>query len=549
MDTDTIQVTSHVARDLLQSAALFQHEHSVVWEYVSNGLEYIEPGQMPVVDVRVNTKAKKITIEDTGRGMTFADLDRYFQMHGENVDRKKGKPGRGMFGTGKSAAFGIADCLRVTTVRNGKRSQVELTRKDIEAETEGKSIPVKVVEKEVASEDANGTKVEIEKIHLKKIDVASVIRHIERHIAHWPNATVLINHKECKVTEPLYSEEHKFSTVGTPFEAKLGSVELVIKIAKAPLEPEFQGIAILSNNVWHTSTLAGCENKPFANYLFGEFDVPNIGKDKSPIPPFDMSRSMRLNPKNELVQQIFAFVGSHLEHLRREIEKRDRERRKQEENKKLQQEADAIADLINHDFNDWREQVKRSAARVPGGEDRLRAAGPDDDEGDDFIFGGDEPAKVVEAEPGPGPVPGPGPGPGPNPENPKPGGPKIVPEAENPDATGQPAKSKQRTRRGGFLVDFKNMGEEEKRAKYEREERTIYVNLDHPQIAAALAFGGIEEPTFRRLAYEVAFAEYAVALASEMAANDYFIDVTEPIFEFRDTLDRLSRAAASIYAA
>ena len=39
MGTGTIAVTTHVGRDLLQSAALFKHEHSVVWEYVSNGLD------------------------------------------------------------------------------------------------------------------------------------------------------------------------------------------------------------------------------------------------------------------------------------------------------------------------------------------------------------------------------------------------------------------------------------------------------------------------------------------------------------------------------
>ncbi len=38
-----LRVRSHVGRDLLQSAALFKHEHSVVWEYVSNGLEYKDP--------------------------------------------------------------------------------------------------------------------------------------------------------------------------------------------------------------------------------------------------------------------------------------------------------------------------------------------------------------------------------------------------------------------------------------------------------------------------------------------------------------------------
>lgn len=137
MGAATIAVTTHVARDLLQSAALFKHEHSVVWEYVSNGLEYTDPSVNPVVNVHVDVKARGITIHDNGRGMSPDDLQRYFQMHGENIDRKKGKEGRGMFGTGKSAAFGIANILRVTTVKNGKRCKVQLKRADIEAQTEG----------------------------------------------------------------------------------------------------------------------------------------------------------------------------------------------------------------------------------------------------------------------------------------------------------------------------------------------------------------------------------------------------------------------------
>ena len=135
MSVDQLKVTSHVGRDLLQSAALFKHEHSVVWEYVANGLEYIEPGVNPTVKVTVDTKNHKIRISDNGRGMTFSDLHRFFQMHGENIDRKKGAAGRGLFGTGKSAAFGIGNVLRVTTVRNRLRSKVELTRSAIESKT------------------------------------------------------------------------------------------------------------------------------------------------------------------------------------------------------------------------------------------------------------------------------------------------------------------------------------------------------------------------------------------------------------------------------
>src|SRR6185295_10186081 len=153
-----LKVTSHVGRDLLQSAALFKHEHSVVWEYVSNGLEYVDPGVNPTVDVTIDIKGKKIIVRDNGRGMSHQDLQRYFQMHGENVDRKRGKAGRGMFGTGKSAAFGIGDVLRLTTVRNGRRSKVRLARKDIEAAMEdGAGIPVQVAENGAPTTEPNGT--------------------------------------------------------------------------------------------------------------------------------------------------------------------------------------------------------------------------------------------------------------------------------------------------------------------------------------------------------------------------------------------------------
>ena len=185
MSASELKVTSHVARDLLQSAALFQHEHQVVWEYVSNGLEYVDPGVSPTVDVTVDANAKKIVVRDNGRGMTKEDLHRYFQMHSENIDRKRGKGGRGMFGTGKSAAFGIGDVLRLSTVHDGLRCKVQLARGDIDAVAHGAGIPVRVLEENVPTKSPNGTTVEVEGIHLKKMDIGAIVRHIERHIAHW----------------------------------------------------------------------------------------------------------------------------------------------------------------------------------------------------------------------------------------------------------------------------------------------------------------------------------------------------------------------------
>src|SRR5689334_359476 len=99
---------------------MFRNERLAIWEYVANGLQYVDPGTTPVVQVKLDSKRKRITISDNGRGMDWEGLSNFFVMHGENVDRRQGKGGRGRFGTGKSAAFGIADTLRISTVQKGR---------------------------------------------------------------------------------------------------------------------------------------------------------------------------------------------------------------------------------------------------------------------------------------------------------------------------------------------------------------------------------------------------------------------------------------------
>jgi hypothetical protein len=394
-----------VGRDLLQSAALFKHEHSVVWEYVANGLEYIEPGVNPTVKVTVDTKNHKIRISDNGRGMTFSDLHRFFQMHGENIDRKKGAPGRGLFGTGKSAAFGIANTLRVTTVRDRLRSKVELTRSAISSKDADRHVPVTILENSQHTGEPNGTSIEIEAIQLKRIDPNSIIRHIERHIAHWPNATVFVNTHKCEFVEPPVGAVHLVRSKGTLFEAALGDVELKIKVAKAPLEEELQGIAIISGAVWHETSLAGSERKPFANYIFGTMDVPALAADRSPISPFDMSRSMRLNPRNEVVARIYGFIGSNVERVRIDLERQDRERRQAAEAKKLEKEASAIAEIINKDFVEWKTQIRKVTAQFSGRTDVFSGTALGSDE-PVLIPGTDLPASILEPTGGPGPMGG-----------------------------------------------------------------------------------------------------------------------------------------------
>lgn len=545
MSSESLKVTSHVGRDLLQSAQLFKHEHAVVWEYVSNGLQYKDPATKPTVVVDIDPKAGTIRVRDNGRGMLLKDLEHYFQMHGENLDRKQGRPGRGLFGTGKSAAFGIGNSLTLTTVRDGKRSRVRLTRRDIQARPDGDEIPVKVMEREVQDQAPNGTLVEVEEIFLKKLDIPSVIRHIERHIAHWPNASVLVNNHECEFAEPDVAREIKSRTKGTEYETLLGDTELVIKTAKGPLDEEFRGIAILSNGVWLETTLAGCERKPFSEYLFGTFDVPALASHNSSVAPFDMSRSMKLNPRNEVVAEVIRFVGVNLEGVRKDLEHEDRERRRGEEQKKLQNQGSKIAELINRHFKEWSAKLKSTMAKAGVGKDLLAAKDQRNIDETNVVFGDELPAIIVDSERGIGPVPPPGPDPIPRP---------LLPRVELDDAAAenlaaQGAAAKEKHRAGGFDVSFEKIGVNEKRAKFEKETRRIIINLEHPRIVMEAKSAGdhslVEDTHFLRMAYEIAFTEYAIVLAQELSTVGFFMDAQDALVELRQTIDDLSKAFAA----
>jgi hypothetical protein len=58
----------------------------------------------------------------------------------------------------------------------------------------------------------------------------------------------------------------------------------------------------------------------------------------------------------------------------------------------------------------------------------------------------------------------------------------------------------------------------------------------------------IDEPLFQKLSYEIAFAEYAIALSSELASRDQYADITDPIIDIRETINRIARKAAHLYA-
>jgi histidine kinase/DNA gyrase B/HSP90-like ATPase len=546
--SEGFRVKSHVSRDFLQSAALFKNEHLAVWEYVSNGLQYVDGRTPPVVRVRQDDNKKKISIKDNGRGMNASDLENFFVMHGENLDRKSGRVGRGMFGTGKSAAFGIARTLVLTTVKDGKRTKVSLNRADIEAMSDGSEIPVRTIEKEVSVADPNGTLIEIEDIHLRKLDQKRVIAFVERHLAHWPHdVTVWVNNHQCQYVAPTAIRTETFDPPGE-LASKLGQCTLVLNVAAAPLSENERGISIFSKGVWHETTLAGSEGREMSNFIFGEIDIPALDDDKSPVTPFDMSRSMQLNPSNEVVQAALAFIGSNVERLRKELVAQEKNHRATEDAKRLAKQADEIAKLINDDFADFRLRVAKVRAKARGAVDLGASEPTGSTSDDDFVFGNQEPADVVRPTGGPG-ASGDG---GANGSQPRNMNPEVTPGREDAPQKGKPVGGGDRGRRkpqGGFSIDFREMGADQDRAVYQADARQIVINLEHPQFKAALGSGGIEDLTFRRLAYEVAFSEYAVALAFELEKRDEYRDATDAIADIRETINRVARRAASLYEA
>jgi len=295
-DRAILKVTSHVGRDVLQSAASFKTDYAVVWEYVVNALQYVNEGIPPKVQVDIHSRAREIEIADNGRGMSSADLERYFTMHAENVDRLRGRSGRGKFGTGKSAAFGIGTCLEIDTRQNNLRNVARLTREAIDR-SGGEDIPVDWVVRNEHTDRPNGTTVRISDILLPKINAQAVIEYIEKHLQAFRTRLpeVAVNEHLCQYKEPVVDEVFVFES-SQEQSTKIGNVRLTIKVSPTPLPQSEVGIAITSGlgNLVAIET-GGVDRKDMGNYLFGEIDVPALETFKSAIEPYDATRSLQLN--------------------------------------------------------------------------------------------------------------------------------------------------------------------------------------------------------------------------------------------------------------
>ena len=535
-----ITVKSHVGRDLLQSAQVFRRDPVVVWEYVANSLQYVETDVPPMIFVSLDERSREISVSDNGAGMSQEDLAHFFTMHGENRERRQGHIGRGMFGTGKAAAFGIADSLTVTSTRAGLRNSVRLTRTRIELAEGGVPIPLEELEVNVPTEEPNGTVILISGIHLKRLDREGIIRYVEQRLSTFPpDVRVYVDSHLCTFSEPEIVEEHDF-----PAEGKLmsiiGPVTLKLRVSKSPLEPELQGVQVFSHANWLATTLAGAERREMADYIFGTIEVPELEDNGHAIRPYDNTRSGDLNPNNPVVAAVYRHIGPAIDKVRRELVRRQRQREKSAEAQELAKTASDIADLLNEDFKEFQDQLRAAQSVARGTNTGSRSLSPlgGSDTHSSLVEGGEEPAELPDTGPdneGTGRD-----GDGLPPQLPVP----VVPTPGG-QTTGRPSGGTERKRspRGGFTVEYKELGAEQMRARYLPEQRAIYINLDHPQVTSGLvrAERNVTNPEFVRMSWEIAVHEYAIALAYERDRAGHYVALEQAIYDVRERVDSLTR--------
>lgn len=538
-----ISVKSHVSRDFLQNAVYFNTLPKVVWEYVSNSLDNGKEDIPTTVAVEIRKEEDMLIVADNGAGMSREDLSRFFTMHGENIQRQRGKRVRGRFGTGKSAAFGIAKSLTIDTRRNGKRNVVSLHLEDIKKATSGETFEVNEITIDERTDQEDGTIIEIKEFMTSRMDIDATISLIEKHLARYRlRANVIINGHTCKFKElPAISTV----TVYAPKEIEqyIGSPSLTIKVAPFAPDQDERGIDILSDGIWHETTLGDIDGKELSERIFGEVDVPLLEQVTDDIAPFDNTRNNLLNRANPRVVILIAWISQELEKVRQSLVKDEKEKRKTEQAKKLEQEAQKMADILNDDFKNL--MIDLEVSRRITGKTKSKIDETSSLQGEILPGSGDQNSEWQQS----GQSHGDGhrgknpPGEGDLPRE----GPNLMP-GDSKGSQKESSESGSKRRSGLFSIEFVNSTVDYPRSQYKREEHKILINLDHPQIALALKEGGGTQDSrhFLAMVYEVAAVEYAQAVQFERFHQGEQVDAAEALFAVGDAVDRVTRRFAEV---
>lgn len=521
-------MVADAGRAVIDAASDFTNEGKAIGEYVKNSWQYTD--KHAVVEIFVDQENKTIQIKDNSEGMNLETLQkRFFVLHKRNIDRQRGRIKRGEHGTGKSAALGIADILRVSTVQNNLLNEFEIRRKDCEDEEISlKKVPIRWIKKEERTSESNGSLVTIEGWAYKRnINIDNIKEFLRRKTLPEKKAYTHIEEgKEVNTRidlslngEKIEEEEIPFSTekkieLSEDEKKYFEDIEFSLKVSDRRLKAEEQGVRVFSNGIYRAFVKTPLSNK--SEFIFGDCECPKLMKENNP-PIFDSSRNEQINPDNEFGLDFKNFISKHVDILRKELEKLDKDRRQKEKDEVTKKEEEKMKSFFNSIFKEEQLEFEKIAARVRGNIDKKDDFVPELGE-TKIVTGKEFGAKIVEGDDGanildipatphtPDPV-----DPDPNPR--KSSG-KLEKDIDNPDTQANERKSKRKSSGGGFDFKYERIGKEEDRANYDRDNRIIVVNLSHPFIEKLYEACGDDtsSPKFRRGAYEAAAVEFAAAV-------------------------------------
>ena len=534
-----MQMTINASKTLLQTAQQFSDVPSAVWEYVVNSLGY--RGNPDNCNITVNFDEKKIIISDNSDGMNEEILKSFFTVSGENLARQgkqKAWNKRGLYGTGKLAAFGIANKLTVETVQNGIKNKYSLTREQIENNpSDAASIPLEKIVVNQKVKEPNGTKIYIEDLNIK-VKQHELSRKIEREIKSYKEMKphILINDYKCEIKELDIDKSFVFEVEGS-LKERYGDATLTIETSKTPLDKSDRGVLVYSNQNHIGTEGGGVLEKECGNYLTGKIDLPKLEEPINNIPSINQSRQKKLNSNHQGVKDLIIFIEPKLEYVRKKLVDERTKKRNTAKMKKLSSMCDEIGNLLNSQFTEIQRNINdtRREANSEISNSIFNLVGDDDNEeaielGEDFFVDTDNDIRVGEKNN--------------NHQQNNDNAQQNLKKDIHGDKKGKVTEGKKSKRkRGGFIVDHDNLGFDEQRSIYDKEKYKIIINMDHPSLVSCLRTckDDVENITFKRLAFEIAIREFEHTIAQEKIHESNSYPAIDLLFEMRAIHDKVSR--------
>lgn len=536
--TQDVKFVANLGKTILQIAAQFADVGSAIYEYIINSLEYREsPDGCKIL---VSVTKDEVVISDNSMGMDKEYLNNFFTLSADNLARK-GKQAswlkRGQFGTGKIAAFGIADELVVETVRNGKKNKYRITRDNIlKSPQDSGEIPVEALIDDKPVDDPNGTIIYIKKLNVK-VSTNEIIRKIEREISPYRDhdIQIAVNNHICEFKQLDIVNTYIFPSEGEVKE-RYGNFDLVINISRVPLDKFDQGVMIFSGKNRIAREDCQVTSKECGNLINGKVEINNFELAIDNVEPINQTRNLELNQNHKGAKELILFMGPKLEKVRKELLQKRNDERETLQSKKLTQLTNELSEKFNKQWNNLKKQLDEirlgsnaksvnSIFLEPGDDENLETLvfgeGVSVTTEENIRYGDSEHNQSVTSEPQ-----------------------STLTESSEGSKEAKKVSAKQNTRRrAGFLVDHDSLGPDEQRSIYTKADLKIIINTDHPSVVACLKScnGDVENLTFKRLIFEIAFREFEHAIGQEMISDNDLYPPSDLLFEMRTHYDKIAR--------